>query len=176
MRKRIFKLFALLFIVLTLGVTSCSMEQANVYNYWKINGTEYLSQDHVVKKISVNKLISMVQKQGTDDAIIYVFFGQTDSTTSRSAIKVYNEQAIQYEIPVLYWVDSNLSDSKIDKLEDSLSISDATNIPSIFAFDNGAIAFDSSRPVYKNDTSIQTIELAEVVFKNLYDEDGNYDF
>lgn len=179
MRKSIFKLFAILFALCTLGLASCAMDRANVYNYWKNGSSEYLPKDHIVEGISINSLVKKVNNQKEDDDIIYVFFGQTNSDASRSAIKVYNEQAVQYNIKTLYWVDSNgvsSSDSKKNKLTEKLGVSQTSIIPAIWVFDNGKIAFDSSRPSIQNQSKMtsSTILMAEVAFKCLYNENGEY--
>jgi len=180
MRKSIFKLIAVLFALFTIvGLSSCAMSKANVYNYWKNGSSEYLSKDHIVEKISVNDLINKVNKQTKDDKNIYVFFGQTNDDSSRSAIKIYNEQAIQYEIDTLYWVDSEpvtKSTSDKNKMLEKLGVSKTDIIPSIFVFSNGTIAFDSSRPNIQNNEKLSNsnVYLAEVAFKGLYDENGYY--
>lgn len=116
----------------------------------------------------------MVSKQSEDSTYLYVFYGQTDSTTSQSAMQVYNEQAIQYEIDTLYWVDSNLTTKKKEEAESKLRISDSNNIPTLIVYKNGSVEFDSSRPTYKNNSKFTNYIMAEVAFKHLYDANGDY--
>lgn len=173
--KNVFKkIIACGLVGLTLSLTSCGLSDANVYNYWKVNDTEYLSKDHIVKKVSAKKVEKMVSKQSEDSTYLYVFYGQTDSTTSQSAMQVYNEQAIQYEIDTLYWVDSNLTTKKKEEAETKLRISDSNNIPTLIVYKNGSVEFDSSRPTYKNNSKFTNYIMAEVAFKHLYDANGDY--
>ena len=173
--KNVFKkIIACGLVGLTLFLTSCALSDANVYNYWKVNDTEYLSKDHIVKKVSAKKVEKMVSKQSEDSIYLYVFYGQTDSTTSQSAMQVYNEQAIQYEIDTLYWVDSNLTTKKKEEAETKLRISDSNNIPTLIVYKNGSVEFDSSRPTYKNNSKFTNYIMAEVAFKHLYDANGDY--
>lgn len=173
--KNVFKkIIACGLVGLTLSLTSCGLSDANVYNYWKVNDTEYLSKDHIVKKVSAKKVEKMVSKQSEDSIYLYVFYGQTDSTTSQSAMQVYNEQAIQYEIDTLYWVDSNLTTKKKEEAETKLRISDSNNIPTLIVYKNGSVEFDSSRPTYKNNSKFTNYIMAEVAFKHLYDANGDY--
>lgn len=173
--KNVFKkIIACGFVGLTLSLTSCRLSDANVYNYWKVNDTEYLSKDHIVKKVSAKKVEKMVSKQSEDSTYLYVFYGQTDSTTSQSAMQIYNEQAIQYEIDTLYWVDSNLTTKKKEEAETKLRISDSNNIPTLIVYKNGSVEFDSSRPTYKNNSKFTNYIMAEVAFKHLYDANGDY--
>ena len=174
MKKFIKKILIAMSLVSVASVASCKISDANVYNYWNVSDTAYLSKDHIVKKVNAKKVEKMVSKQTEDSGYIYVFYGQTDSTTSQSAIQVFNEQAIQYEIDTLYWVDSNLSTKKKEDAETRLRMSDSNNIPSLIVYKNGSVEFDSSRPVYKNNTSYTNYILAEVAFKHLYDENGEY--
>jgi len=174
MKKVFKKIIACGFVGLTLSLTSCALSDANVYNYWKVNDTEYLSKDHIVKKVSAKKVEKMVSKQSEDSTYLYVFYGQTDSTTSQSAMQVYNEQAIQYEIDTLYWVDSNLTTKKKEEAESKLRISDSNNIPTLIVYKNGSVEFDSSRPTYKNNSKFTNYIMAEVAFKHLYDANGDY--
>ena len=173
--KNVFKkIIACGLVGLTLSLTSCGLSDANVYNYWKVNDTEYLSKDHIVKKVSAKKVEKMVSKQSEDSTYLYVFYGQTDSTTSQTAMQVYNEQAIQYEIDTLYWVDSNLTTKKKEEAETKLRISDSNNIPTLIVYKNGSVEFDSSRPTYKNNSKFTNYIMAEVAFKHLYDANGDY--
>ncbi len=174
MKKVFKKIIACGIMGLTLSLTSCALSDANVYNYWKVNDTEYLSKDHIVEKVKAKKVEKMVSKQTEDSDYIYVFYGQTDSTSSQSAIQVYNEQAIQYEIDTLYWVDSNLSTKKKDEAETKLRMSDSNNIPTLIVYKNGSVEFDSSRPTYKNNSKFTNYIIAEVAFKHLYDSNGDY--
>lgn len=176
MKRYLKRILAVLLVLCTLGLTSCAMSRANVYNYWKTqSGTEYLGKDHIVEKVKLSKLDKLVQKQGEND-ILYVFFGDHSKSTCQSAIKIYNEQAIQYGISTLYWVESyNISDKDKSKFEKQLGISTLDYTPALYVFKNKTIVFDSSRAFYKNNSSKYTaIKLAQIAFKNLYDENGEY--
>lgn len=174
MKKAIKKILACTILGMSLSLTSCALSDANVYNYWKVNDTEYLSKDHIVEKVSAKKVEKMVGKQTEDSDYIYVFYGQTDSTTSQSAMQVFNEQAIQYEIDTLYWVDSNLTTKKREDAESRLRMSDSNTIPALIVYKNGSVEFDSSRPTYKNNSKFTNYIVAEVAFKHLYDANGEY--
>lgn len=174
MKKIIKKILATALCASVFALASCKLSDANVYNYWKVNDTEYLSKDHIVEKVSAKKVEKMVGKQSEDSGYIYVFYGQTDSTTSQSAIQVYNQQAIQYEIDTLYWVDSNLTTKKKEDAETRLRMSDSNTIPALIVYKNGTIEFDSSRPTYKNNSKFSNYIIAEVAFKHLYDSNGDY--
>jgi len=167
-------LLALLLPVLVLQLASCKMSQANLYNKWKSGSTENLPKAHVFEEISVGDLIGKVQKQGSEDKL-YVFFGSTTSSQSQAAIKIYNQQAIQYEINKVYWVNSNLSDGDKKKLSADeggiLRVNDPEYLPAIYVFEGGVLKFDSSEAKYKNDTTkYTTVKLAEIAFKGLYNE------
>ncbi len=174
MKKIVKKILATALCASVFSLASCKLSDANVYNYWKVNDTEYLSKDHIVEKVSAKKVEKMVGKQSEDSGYIYVFYGQTDSTTSQSAIQVYNQQAIQYEIDTLYWVDSNLTTKKKEDAETRLRMSDSNTIPALIVYKNGTIEFDSSRPTYKNNSKFSNYIIAEVAFKHLYDSNGDY--
>ena len=174
MKRKFMKLFAVLALVLTLGLSSCAFDRAQTYNYWKSNSSEYIGKDHIVEKISISKLNKMVNNQKEED-VLFVFFGNNKSSSSQNAIKVFNEQAIQYGVSTLYWVDSDLSDKDQKTYQDKLGISDLSYAPALYVFKNKIITFDSSRAFYKNNSSkYPNVKLAQIAFKSLYDNNGEY--
>ena len=52
---------------------------------------------------------------------IYIFLGTPTNSTASTDAQIFDEQAKQYEISCLYWIDTNLSDSKIEKLNTALN-------------------------------------------------------
>ncbi len=169
-------LISCLFLIISLS--SCKMSRANVYNYWKNGDTEILPKDHIVEEISLSKLEKMVSKQSSDsDEVIYVFYGQKSESSNQSAIKIYNEQAVQFEVGTLYWLSSDLSDKKKDKLSEKLGVSKTSTTGALYAFSKGKIVFDSSRAYYSNNTSTYSyVVLAQIAFRKLYDENGEYSY
>ncbi len=173
--KKLKKFLALLLLpVLLLSLNSCQISKANLYNKWKIGGTEYISKAHVFEQISFNDLLGKVKAQGKEEKL-YVFYGTPTSSASQSAIGIYNEQAIQYQISKVYWLDSVLNDNDLKKISSDqggiLGVNDPKTVPAIFVFEGGAISFDSTLAKYKNDTAkYTTIKLAEIAFKGLYKE------
>ncbi len=178
MKKRISRVFALLLCALTLGLSSCALSRANTYNYWKNGDTENLSKDHIVEKIDLGGIIKKMNAQsGDNDEIFYVFFGTKNTTGCYAAIKVYNEQAIQFEIDKLYWLDSDLNDSKQTEVEDKLGVYSASSAPALFAFKKGGLVFDSTIPYYANHKGdYPAVKLAQIAYRQLFDEKGQYSY
>ncbi|MCR5786860.1 MAG: hypothetical protein K6G28_04095 [Acholeplasmatales bacterium] len=176
MKRYLKKILVALLVVFTFGLTSCAMSRANVYTYWKSSTVEYLGKDHIVEKINLSKISKKVNKQNEEDTL-YVFFGSHDSSSSQAAIRVYNEQAIQYGIEKIYWVDSSsVSEKDQKKYQEKLGISDLSISPALYVFKNKTIEFDSSRSYYSgaNSGKYSPIKLAQIAFKGLYDQNGEY--
>ena len=176
MRKFKYILLALLLPVLVFQLASCKMSKANLYNKWKNGSSENLPKAHVFEEISVGDLIGKVQGQKEGETL-YVFFGTPTQSASQTAIGIYNEQAIQYQIDKVYWLNSNLSDKDKKKLSADeggiLRVNDPEYAPAIFVFEDGVLRFDSTLAKYKNDTTkYTTIKLAEIAFKGLYNEEN----
>jgi len=178
MKKKLMKVLVIVLGIFTLGLSSCAMSRANVYNYWKVSGTEYLSKDHVVEQVSIGDILKKMNSQSKDsNDIFYVFYGNHDSSSAQSAINVYNEQAIQFEIKTLYWLDSNQDTNHKNEIQDKLGVSDASETPALFAFKNGALVFDTTRAYYSNNSSKYSyVKYAQIAFRQLFDENGNYSY
>jgi hypothetical protein len=178
MKKRITKLLAVLLIILTLGLASCDMDRANTYNAWKNGSTDVLPKNHIVEKTDLGGVLKKMNAQSNEsDEIFYVFYGNVHATGASNAIQVYNEQAVQFQIKTLYWIDSDMNDKKRTELEDKLGISNADIVPALYAFKHGAIVFDSSTPYYANNSGdYTTIKLAQIAFRQLFDENGEYSY
>jgi hypothetical protein len=178
MKKRIVRALGVIACLFTLVLASCKMSRANVYNYWKNDGTEILPKDHVVEEISISKLNKMVNKQSADSSdIFYVFYGNKSESNAQTAIKIFNEQAVQFEISTLYWLSSDLSDSKKSEVSEKFGVAKTSVSPAIYAFKGGKLVFDSSRPYYSNDSSTYTyVRLAQIAYRQLFDDNGDYSY
>lgn len=158
--------FALLLSVFTMS--GCS--KANIYRAFNNNGSN-LSKAHILEKISIKKLISMIDDI-EDGEYIYVFYGTPTDSTSCTNVTVYNEQAIQFGVETLYYVDSDVSDKDRTKLENTVGIFDATQYGALWSFNSNGKYFDSSEPKWKtndSDVDYSNIELAQLCFRNAPD-------
>lgn len=179
MKNKFLKIVFTLTLFLTLVTLSgCKMSRANVYNYWKNGDTEILPKDHIVEEVSLSKLEKMVSKQSSDsDEVIFVFYGSKSESNNQTAIKTFNEQAVQFEVATLYWLSSDLSDKKKDELGEKLGVSKTSTTGVLYAFEKGKITFDSSRPYYSNNTSTYTnVVVAQIAFRHLYNDNGEYSY
>ncbi len=179
MKNKLLKIVLALSAFLTLiTLSSCKMSRANVYNYWKNDSTEILPKDHIVEEVSLSKLEKMVSKQSSDSTdVIYVFYGAKSESNNQTAIKTFNEQAVQFEISTLYWLSSDLSDKKKTELSEKLGVAKTSTTGALYAFEKGKITFDSSRAYYSNNTATYTnVVVAQIAFRKLYDENGEYSY
>lgn len=144
MKKTLKKL--LIAFIAVLGVASLtSCNHANTYNKFH-NNSSNLAKSHVLKEISVGDLKSLKRKiendkkvdgsktesvefytgsdkketKSFDGTYIYIFLGTPTNSTASTDAQIFDEQAKQYGISCLYWIDTNLSDSKIEKLNETL--------------------------------------------------------
>lgn len=166
MKKKI-KLLLSCFVLLFTVVTLSGCERANIYREFNNNGSS-LAKSHILNEVSYKELYKLVDKTGEDD-FIYVFFGTATNSASCTAVSIWNEQAQQYQIKTLYWLDSDLSSKKLDKIEERLGINNIDTVPALWSFNNGKIYFDSSSSKCSKDgnVSLSNTELAENCFKNL---------
>lgn len=145
MKKTIKALLAIFVMIFTaLSLTSC--EDANTYRKFHNNGS-MLPKDHILDEVGYKELLRIVEKNEGSDEYIYVFIGNpsTISSSARDCATVWNEQARQYGVETLYWLNSDLSDSKVDKLQEILNITDFDpSVALLLSFTNGSISFDSS--------------------------------
>lgn len=163
MKKSLRFLMASLVVLVSL-LTLASCGSANIYRAFANEGAS-LPKSHILKSISVSKLIDMINK---DDEMIYVFYGTPTDSTSRTNAVVFNEQARQYEIPVLYYLNSDLSDKEKKKLSENISaIASVDVIGTLWAFDGSSLVFDSSSTNYntdKNGNALSNVEIAQTCF------------
>lgn len=200
MKKSLKKLLLVLIAIISLATfTSCN--HANTYQKFNNNKSQ-LSKSHVIKEIDTSDLKSLMKKldknkkfkgQKIEESLndegevkssytyFYVFLGTpTDSTASDNA-RVFDEQAKQYEIDCLYWIDTDLSDKKIKKLNSVLKNSvqrlenSTTGLISIRKESSKAaceIYFDSTDVEWNTkdgkvgSNTLTHIELAQMCFKN----------
>ncbi len=200
MKKSLKKLLLVLIAIIGLTTfTSCN--HANTYQKFNNNNSN-LSKSHVIKEIDTSDLKSLMKKldknkkfkgQKVEESLndegevessytyFYVFLGTpTDSTASTNA-QVFDEQAKQYEIDCLYWIDTDLSDKKIEKLNSVLKNSvqrlenSTTGLISIrkesskkaceIYFDSTDVEWNTKDGKAGSNT-LTHIELAQMCFKN----------
>lgn len=179
MKNKFLKIvLSLTLFALLITLSGCKMSRANVYNYWKNGDSDILPKDHIVEEVSLSKLEKMVSKQSSDsDEVIYVFYGAKSESNNQTAIKIFNDQAVQFEISTLYWLSSDLSDKKKDELGEKLGVAKTSTTGVLYAFEKGKITFDSSRAYYSNNTSTYSnVVVAQIAFRHLYDENGEYSY
>lgn len=139
MKKTIKKLLLVLIAIISLtAFTSCN--HANTYQKFN-NNSSNLSKSHVIKEIDTSDLKSLMKKLDKNKKIkgqkvvetlndegdvessytyIYIFLGTPTDSTASTYAQVFDEQAKQYEIECLYWIDTDLSEKKIEKLNSIL--------------------------------------------------------
>lgn len=196
--KKTLKKLLIAFIVL-LGVASLtSCNHANTYNKFH-NNSSNLAKSHVLKEVSVSDVISLQKKLAAGKNVkgsktttvtendktvsytyIYIFLGTPTNSTASTDAQIFDEQAKQYEIDCLYWLDSDLSDSKLKKFTDNVKIAsfksgDTALISFRVASGSNAalVSFDSTSVVCnKKDgtasgTELTPYQIAQNCFKNL---------
>lgn len=200
MKKSIKKLLLVLIAIISLTTfTSCN--HANTYQKFNNNNSN-LSKSHVIKEIDTSDLKSLMKKLNNNKKIkgqkvvetlndegevessytyFYVFLGTPTDSTASTYAQVFDEQAKQYEIDCLYWIDTNISDKKIEKLNTILlnkvqrletSTAGLISIRKEAKKDDCEIYFDSTDVEWNtkdgkaNSTALSHVELAQMCFKN----------
>lgn len=163
-------------LILLVSLTSChTLAEANLYRYWNNIGVE-LSDAHVYEEISYNKLAKKISKLSeTPDEVIYVFYGDSSVSNAKTNIIIYNEQAIQFEVSKVYWLDSrDLKDKVYDQIEDDLGVvnSEKKGVLWSFKYQEGndtSIYFDGSKDKFDTSkhTDITQAEISRICFTNL---------
>lgn len=192
--KKTFRNFVLVVIALISVITLTGCNHANTYNKFKNNGSN-LSKSHIIKEISVGDVEELINKtknskvdkgevvtykeedgkQVIEEEYVYIFFGNVTNSTTTTAVTIYDEQAKQYEIPLLYWVDLDISTKKLEKLNNILPMASSfkSNTTAIVSIQNGSIFFDSTsvkcntKDGVSGSSSLNTYQLAQNCFKNL---------
>lgn len=163
---------SLRFIVASLSLLFCLFTlvgcgSANIYIAFNNNSSK-LPKSHILEEISYQDLAKKLDKaKGDENSHIYVFFGTPTDTQSCTDVFVYNEQAVQYGIETLYYVNSDLSNKDLSKLSNLLKVS--TKLapkPSLWRFDAGVVAFDSALKEFnsKDDVALSNVEIAQTCF------------
>ncbi len=172
MKKSIrFLIACLVVFVSVFTLTGCG--SANIYRAFDNEGAS-LPKSHILKSVSASKLIDMVTTQTETDGKIYVFFGTPTDSTSRTNVVVYNEQAQQYNVEVIYYLNSDLSSKKLEQVKNTLGIASTNVTGALWAFENTQNVFDSSSTKYNTDDNgneLSNIEIAQRCF----DSDKPYD-
>lgn len=167
MKKLIKKLSVIMLaFAFMFSLVSCS-DSISIYKEFNNAGSS-LAKNHVFESISVKKIVSKVnsdKKEGTSDNKIYtyVFFGDSANAASVEAIQIYNEQAKQYNIEKVYYLNSDLSSSELATVKTVINMARSSRVPAIFVLINGELEFDSTLAKYDN---TETISIASKAFKD----------
>lgn len=166
--KKITKILSAIVLTLTcvLTLTACN-NQIGVYNVYHRNDST-LSKNHVYTEVSVKKVISIVSEakdKGTETnkEYTYVFLGTPTDSKSKEVIAIFNEQAKQFGIETVYYVDSKLSDSKLESLKTAFGMKRYKHVPALFVFVNGTLKFDSTDSKYE---TTEAAKLATEAFRD----------
>lgn len=192
--KKTFRNFVLVVIAFVAVITLTGCNHANTYNKFKNNGSN-LSKSHIIKEISVGDVEDLIKDTKNskvdkgevvtykeDDGnktieaeYVYIFLGNVTNSTTTTAVTIYDEQAKQYGLTVLYWVDLDLSSKKLEKLNNILPMASSlkSNTTAIVSIQNGSIFFDSTsvkcntKDGVSGSSALSTYQLAQNCFKNL---------
>ncbi len=133
-------LTSIICICISITLAGCS---TSVYDDYSKAGAS-LDKDNVFEKISTDDLVNKINEK---NGIFYVYYASSEDATSRSEITIYNEQANQYQIEVIYYL--NAADYTTvalrKELKEKISINDASKVPSMLVYVDGNLKFDSSR-------------------------------
>lgn len=198
--KKTFKKILIAFVAV-LGLASLTgCNHANTYNKFH-NNNSLLSKSHVLKEIDSSDLEDLISKLKKDKKIdgaktvkesedenaksytyIYVFLGTPTDSTATSNAAIFDEQAKQNEISCLYWIDTELSDSKVEKLNKVLFNSAAKvesrtcalmSIRTTVGKQDALLSFDSTSVVCNKKDGVASgrdltaQQIAQNCFKNL---------
>lgn len=133
-------------LVLTL-LTLVSCSGKSVEKLYKAEGVD-LGKDTVYKLVTADELVNI--KNGTDE-IVYCFYGSAKNFDSKSAILTIQNQAKQYKIDVIYYVnadDYNTSAENRKKVQEKLSINDGSVVPNLFAYNCEDLNTESKKYIF----------------------------
>lgn len=190
----------LIAFIAVLGVASLtSCNHANTYNKFH-NNSSNLAKSHVLKEISISDLKGIKNKLDKDKDVkgsksvvvgegdsaktytyVYIFLGTPTNSTASTNAQIFDEQAKQNEISCLYWIDTDLSDSKIKKLTDDLpGITEikaqttalvsirkevGTSINPVISFDSTSVKCNRKDGIASG-TELTAYQIAQNCFKN----------
>ncbi len=194
--KKTIRNFVLVVIALVAVITLTGCNHANTYNKFHNNGSN-LSKSHILEEISIGDLEDLIENtknKKVDDGevivyveidgqkkiseeYIYIFLGNPTNSTTTSQVTIYDEQAKQYNVSVIYWIDLDLSAKKLEKLNNILPMATSlkTNTTAMVSIQNGSIYFDSTSvkcntyeqiPVSDGGTMLNVYQIAQNCFKN----------
>lgn len=170
--KKFKKVILTLMLVLASALALTGCERANTYRKFSNNGAD-LPKSHILDEISLKEAKRLVTKNVGSEEYIYIFIGNPASASSdaRDKARVFNEQARQYKIETLYWLDSDLDTEDLTKAEIVLQMNDIDPEKGyLISFYNGVIQFDSSsRTCYEDEDgkAFTNAQLAYRCFLNL---------
>lgn len=147
--KKHLKFIPALFLGLVVMVT---LSGCSVYHDY----SSALPYNNVYEKINLKKLVSKLEEEASNtvkNEVTYVMYTSADVVASSSAMKTIDEQAKQYKIETVYYLDATKiyqdADNRKD-LQDKLGIRDASSCPSILMFIDGELEVDWTRTSTKN--------------------------
>ena len=142
--KQIKKILLTIIIALIACVSLTGCEKANTYRKFYNNGS-LLPKDHILDEVSYKELQKLIIDNEDSEEYIYVFIGTPSNSDAQTKALVFNQQALQYGVKTLYWLDTELSDKKVESLHTTLQMNAFDkNQAYLLSYQGGKIKFDSS--------------------------------
>lgn len=164
--KRISKIISV--VVLTF-VFCLTLAGCSVYHDYKDN----LPYHNVYEKIKLDKLVKVLDEEknnDTKDEVTYVVYASNKETASTTAITVLNEQAKQYGIDKIYYLDCAKYYKKSSgrkNVQDKLGMKDASVCPTILVYIDGQLKVDWSKTSIKDKYDSNYTKLCYEIFANV---------
>lgn len=164
--KRMSKIISVVVLafVFCLTLTGCS-----VYHDYKDN----LPYHNVYEKIKLDKLVKVLNEEKTNDKkdeVTYVVYASNKETASTTAVTVLNEQAKQFGIDKIYYLDCAKYYSKSSgrkNVQDKLGMKDASVCPTVLVYVDGELKLDWSKTSTKNSYDNSYTKLCYEIFTNV---------
>ena len=142
--KQIKKIILTIIIALIACVSLTGCEKANTYRKF-YNNESLLPKDHILDEVSYKELKKLIVANEGSEEYIYVFIGTPSNSDAQTKAVVFNEQARQYGVETLYWLDTELSDKRLETLKLDLQMNSFDkNQAYLLSYQDGKIKFDSS--------------------------------
>lgn len=161
--KKIAKLISvfLLSLIVCSSLTGCGV-------YMDYN--DVLPYNNVYDKVSLKKVVKLLEEQknnSVENEVLYLVYATSESATSSNAVVTINEQAIQYGIDKVYYLDCEKyyeDSAKRDDVEEKLGMKDASACPVVLMYVDGKLVVDWSKTSVKNKYDSSLTKLAYDIF------------
>lgn len=140
--KHIFSVL-LLSIVSIFTLASCGGIKS-VSSLYKAQGID-LPKDNVYENIELDNLSNIIKS--TKDNLVYVFYGNAENFDSKTAITIINNQAKQFNVDKVYYLDAHNYNtaSKRPEVKSKVLINDPSYVPTIIVYKDNQVIFDLSK-------------------------------